>query len=144
MRYEHDNDSPVLHLTDEQCWELLTHSAHGRIATAAAGIIDIVPVNYAVHNGHVFLRTAPGNKLAAMTVNHSVAFEADGILSDEAWSVVVHGTATVLEHEDEIAEARQSGVTPWIPTLKDAWIRIKVDRIAGRHFLLGVQPEVVD
>ncbi|WP_431711215.1 pyridoxamine 5'-phosphate oxidase family protein [Glutamicibacter uratoxydans] len=144
MRYEHENDSPVLHLTDEQCWELLTHSAHGRIATVAAGMIDIVPVNFAVHNGHIFIRTAPGNKLAAMTVNDSIAFEADGVLSDEAWSVVVHGKATVLEHEKEIEEARQSGVTPWVPTLKDAWIRIEVSRISGRHFHLGAQPEVVD
>lgn len=144
MRFEHDNDAPVLQLTDEQCWELLTHSAHGRIATAAAGLIDIVPVNFAVHKGQLFLRTAPGNKLAAMTVNSSIAFEADGILSDEAWSVVVHGTAKVLEHEEEINEARESGVSPWIPTLKDAWIRIKVDRISGRHFVLGEQPEVVE
>lgn len=144
MRFEHDNDDPVHKLTEEQCWELLAHSAHGRVATAAAGIIDIVPVNFAVHKGYIFIRTAPGNKLAAMTVNSSIAFEADGVLSDEAWSVVVHGTAAVLESEEEIREARESGVTPWIPTLKDAWVRVKAERISGRHFILGAQPEVTD
>lgn len=143
MRFEHENGAPVLVLNDEQSWELLTHTAHGRVATTVAGMIDIVPVNYAVHKGNIYLRTAPGNKLASMVVNSSIAFEADGILSNEAWSVVVHGTAEILEHEADINEARESGVTPWVQTLKDFWIRVTVDSISGRHFVLGEQPEII-
>ncbi|MGP9606063.1 pyridoxamine 5'-phosphate oxidase family protein [Glutamicibacter sp. AOP33-2CA-4] len=143
MRYQHINDDPVLVLTEEQSWELLTHTAHGRVATAVAGTVDIVPVNYAVHKGNIYLRTAPGNKLVSMVVNSSVALEAGGILSDEAWSVVVHGTAEILEHEADINEALDSGVTPWAQGIKDFWIRITVDSISGRHFILGEQPEVI-
>lgn len=143
MRFEHETGAPVLLLNDEQSWELLTHTAHGRVATTVAGMIDIVPVNYAVHKGNIYLRTAPGNKLASMVVNSSIALEADGILSDEAWSVVVHGTAEILEHEADINEARESGVTPWAQTVKDFWIRVTVDSISGRHFILGEQPEMI-
>ncbi|WP_404289352.1 pyridoxamine 5'-phosphate oxidase family protein [Glutamicibacter arilaitensis] len=143
MRYQHDNDAPVLVLTEEESWELLTHTSHGRVATAVAGTVDIVPVNYAVHKGNIYLRTAPGNKLASMVVNSSIALEADGILSDEAWSVVVHGTAEILEHEADINEARESGVTPWAQSIKDFWIRITVDKISGRHFILGEQQEII-
>ncbi|MGO2052527.1 pyridoxamine 5'-phosphate oxidase family protein [Arthrobacter sp. MYb211] len=143
MRYQHTNDAPVLVLTEEQSWELLAHTAHGRIATAAAGTVDIVPVNYAVHKGNIYLRTAPGNKLASMVVNSSIALEADGILSDEAWSVVVHGTAEILEHEADINEALESGVSPWAQSIKDFWIRVTVNSISGRHFILGEQPEAI-
>lgn len=143
MKYEHENGAPVLVLSDEQAWELLAHNAHGRVATTVAGTIDIVPVNYAVYKGNIYLRTAPGNKLASMVVNSSIALEADGILSDEAWSVVVHGTAEVLEHEADINEARDSGVSPWAQTIKDFWIRITVNSISGRHFILGEQPEII-
>lgn len=141
---EHDTDQPVLVLTNEQSWKLLEHTAHGRLATSAAGSIDIFPVNYAAANGFLYLRTTPGKKLAAMTVNPQVAFEADGILSDEAWSVVVHGTAEVLQLEADIEAARASGVTPWIPTTKESWVRITPADISGRHFRLGPQPELLD
>lgn len=144
MKFEHQMNSPVLVLDEDQSWQLLSHTSHGRVATSVAGLIDIVPVNYGVHNGKLFLRTAPGNKLAAMSINERIAFEADGILSDEAWSVVVHGSAEVLEHEADIKEARESGVSPWIPTQKDFWIRVNVDSISGRHFQLGEQPEVAE
>lgn len=143
MRFQHENNAPVLVLSDEQSWGLLSHSSHGRIATSVAGILDIVPVNYAVHKGNIYLRTAPGSKLAAMAINSGIAFEADGILADEAWSVVVHGNATILEHEDEIAEAMESGVTSWVPTQKEFWVRIRVESLTGRHFLLGEQPETI-
>lgn len=144
MKFEHELNSPVLVLDEDQSWQLLSHTSHGRVATSVAGLIDIVPVNYGVHNGKLFLRTAPGNKLAAMSINEKIAFEVDGILSDEAWSVVVHGSAEVLEDESDIQEARESGVSPWIPTQKDFWIRVDVDSISGRHFQLGEQPEVAE
>ncbi|WP_418908395.1 pyridoxamine 5'-phosphate oxidase family protein [Glutamicibacter endophyticus] len=142
MRYTHASDEPVLVLSEEQSWELLSHTSHGRLATSAAGFIDIVPVNYVVKERVLYLRTAPGNKLAALNINDSVAFEADGILSDEAWSVVVRGRAEILEHEADVNEARSSGVSPWIPTLKEVWVRITVAEIHGRHFQLGAQPEM--
>lgn len=141
---EHDANQPVVVLTHEQSWKLLEHTTHGRIATAAAGIVDIFPVNYAATDGVLYLRTSPGEKLAAMTVNPQVAFEADGTLSDEAWSVVVNGTAEVLQLAADIDIARASGVTPWIPTEKESWVRITPTSISGRHFRLGAQPEMLD
>lgn len=139
--FEHDADEPVLVLTEEQCWSLLERTKHGRLATAVGGAVDIFPVNFGLLERTIYLRTGPGEKLAALTVHDSVAFEADGILSDEAWSVVVHGEAHQLQTSAEIELARSSGVSPWIPTVKESWVKIEVKHISGRHFRLGEQPE---
>ena len=141
MMFDHEADQPVLVLTDEQAWSLLERTGHGRLATAVGSTIDIFPLNFGLLERTIYLRTAPGEKLAALTVHDAVAFEADGILSDEAWSVVVHGNAHQLQTSADIEVARSSGVSPWIPTPKESWVKIEVTNISGRHFRLGAQPE---
>lgn len=139
MMFTHDD--PVLVLDEEQSWKLLENTQHGRIVLSAAGETDIFPVNYRVHDGVLLMRTAPGTKLAEITINENVMFEADGILSEEAWSVVVKGTARVLTQGQEIAEAEALNLKTWVPTLKDFYVEIKPSRISGRHFNFGEQPE---
>ncbi|MBV1778937.1 pyridoxamine 5'-phosphate oxidase family protein [Paeniglutamicibacter sp. ABSL32-1] len=141
MMFDHETDQPVLVLTEDQAWSLLERTGHGRLATAVGSTVDIFPLNFGLLDRTIYLRTAPGEKLAALTVHDAVAFEADGILSDEAWSVVVHGNAHQLQTSAEIEEARSSGVSPWTPTQKHAWVKIEATSISGRHFLLGEQPE---
>jgi nitroimidazol reductase NimA-like FMN-containing flavoprotein (pyridoxamine 5'-phosphate oxidase superfamily) len=144
MMFEHADNQPILLLDEDQIWRLLDSAKHGRLAVTAGGSPDIFPVNYSTAGRRLFLRTGPGTKLAELAVNPKVALEADGILSDEAWSVVVHGEARILETEAEIADARASGVAPWIPTLKDVWVEITPTSTTGRHFMLGAQPEQLD
>ncbi|AUI50634.1 pyridoxamine 5'-phosphate oxidase family protein [Arthrobacter crystallopoietes] len=139
MMFEHDN--PILELTDDQSWKLLKNTSHGRIVLTAAGETDIFPINYMVHDAVLLMRSAPGTKLAEITINENVVFETDGITSEEAWSVVVKGTARVLQSGEEIAEAESLGLKTWIPTMKDFYIEVKPERISGRHFILGDQPE---
>ena len=76
-----------------------------------------------------------------MTNNDQVLFETDGISSDEAWSVIIKGTARVLQTEEEIAAAEALPVQTWIPTLKDFYVEVKPTSVSGRHFKLGQQPE---
>ena len=139
--FEHEDDQPVLVLSEDQSWRLLEHTSHGRLATAVGGFVDIFPLNFSVRDRVIYIRTSPGEKLAALTVNDHVAFEADGILSDEAWSVVVHGVAHQLQTQAEIEVARASGVSPWVPTPKESWVKIEASQVTGRHFRLGTQPE---
>jgi nitroimidazol reductase NimA-like FMN-containing flavoprotein (pyridoxamine 5'-phosphate oxidase superfamily) len=106
-----------------------------------AGEPDIFPVNYVVGGRKLILRTAPGNKLAELTINSKVLFETDGVLSDEAWSVVLRGTARVLDKSADIAAAEALGLKSWVPTLKDFYVEITPTSVSGRHFLFGEQPE---
>jgi nitroimidazol reductase NimA-like FMN-containing flavoprotein (pyridoxamine 5'-phosphate oxidase superfamily) len=141
MMFEHANTDPVLELNAEQSWRLLEGTRHGRLVVSVAGEPDIFPVNYVSSNGKLYLRTAPGNKLAQLTINSAVLFEADGILSDEAWSVVLRGKARVLNTSAELAEVEELGLKSWVPTMKDFYVEIQPTSISGRHFQLGEQPE---
>ena len=141
MMFEHDDGEPVLVLSEEQCWKLLRRTQHARLGLAVNGEPDIVPVNVAWGEGKAYFRTAPGSKLAELTINPSVVLQADGILSDQAWSVLARGTARRLETEAEIAHAESLCIAPWVPTLKDFYVEIDITSVTGRHFAFGTHPE---
>ncbi|GAA3404384.1 MULTISPECIES: pyridoxamine 5'-phosphate oxidase family protein [Micrococcaceae] len=141
MMFEHVDGQPVLELDDEQSWRLLEGTKHGRLVVSVAGEPDIFPVNYVTANRKIYLRTAPGNKLAQLTINSTVLFETDGILSEEAWSVVLRGKARVLSNSAELAAVEELGLKTWVPTLKDFYVEIEPTSVSGRHFEFGEQPE---
>jgi len=141
MMYTHSDGQPVLELNDEQSWKLLEATRHGRLVVSVAGEPDIFPVNYLASDRKIYLRTAPGNKLAQLTINSKVLLETDGILSDEAWSVVLRGTARVLTNSTELAAVEELGLKTWVPTLKDFYVEVVPTSVSGRHFELGEQPE---
>jgi nitroimidazol reductase NimA-like FMN-containing flavoprotein (pyridoxamine 5'-phosphate oxidase superfamily) len=141
MMFTHADGNPVLELDVEQSWKLLEATRHGRLVVSVAGEPDIFPVNYLASDRKIYLRTAPGNKLAQLTINSRVLLETDGILSDEAWSVVLRGTARVLTKSTELAAVEELGLKSWVPTLKDFYVEIVPTSVSGRHFELGDQPE---
>ncbi|MFC0581862.1 pyridoxamine 5'-phosphate oxidase family protein [Micrococcoides hystricis] len=141
MMFEHAENEPILVLNDEQCWKLLEHTKHGRLVLTAAGEADIFPINYKASEGAIYFRSGAGTKVAELTVNDQVLFETDGILSDQAWSVIVRGTAEVLETASDIEHARKLGISPWVPTVKDFYVKITPTSVSGRHFQFGQHPE---
>lgn len=141
MMFDHTDGNPVLELDEEQSWKLLDATRHGRLVVSVAGEPDIFPVNYLTSERKIYLRTAPGNKLAQLTINSRIVFETDGVLSDEAWSVVLRGTARVLTNSAELAAVEDLGLKTWVPTLKDFYVEIVPTSVSGRHFQLGEQPE---
>lgn len=141
MMFDHPNDEAILALTEDQCWQLLERIQHGRLVAVVDGRADIFPVNVAAQDRTLVFRTAPGTKLAELTINENVLFEADGILSDQAWSVVVRGSAEQLQTSTERAEAEKLQLKPWVPTIKDHFVRITPTEVSGRHFRFGEHPE---
>lgn len=132
---------PVTELRVDECWELLASKTLGRIATCAAGNIDIFPLNYYADGNTILFRTAPGTKLIELTIDNKVAFEADGYHDGKAWSVVVKGVALQLELGSEIDAAEMTPLEPWIPTLKYRFVRITPTTITGRAFRPAPEPE---
>lgn len=130
----------IIELDPADCWQLLRSTSLGRIAVSAAGTVDIFPLNYAVDDETIVFRTAPGTKLLELAINDRVAFEIDGHDDREAWSIVVKGVAERMERQSEMDAAESLGLTPWIPTLKYRWVRIRPTDVTGRRFALGPEP----
>lgn len=135
------NDSAVWALSEDECWNLLARRELGRLAVAVNGEPDIFPVNYVVDGPRVLFRTAPGSKLAELSVNPRVAFEVDEYDDTYAASVVLKGVAERLELQREIDAADALPLAPWIPTLKYRWVRIAPVSITGRRFERGPEPD---
>ena len=88
--------------------DLLARRQLGRLALAVDGDPDIFPVNYVVDGPRVLFRTAPGSKLAELSVNPRVAFEVDEYDETYGASVVLKGVAERLELQREIDAAMRS------------------------------------
>lgn len=134
-------ENPGTNMSDDDAWKFLEHTHFGRLALSVANVPDIFPINYLAHDGKLLLRTNPGTKLAEMTINRQVAFEIDGIAESEAWSVVVQGTARVVESQTEIDRLSELPLTPWLQTLKYTFVEITPTSLRGIRFPLGTEPE---
>lgn len=128
-------------LSESDCWELLSRVPLGRLATAVRSEIDIFPVNHIVDDRSLLFRTAPGSKLFELTVNPRVAFEVDEWDGTLAASVVAKGIAERLELQADIDAADALPLTPWIPTLKYRWVRIRPTSLSGRRFHRAPEPD---
>lgn len=135
-RREESAMSAIEELTAEDCWRLLDRHEVGRLAVSIADRPDIFPVNYVVDRGGVVFRSGPGTKLAASVLGRAVAFEIDGYdpLAGEAWSVVVKGSAHLVEHMIEYFEADDLPLFPWHAAPKPDIVRIEPDDVSGRRF----------
>ena len=136
----HNSDHGVDHVSEEECWNLLSTAPLGRLATAAVDAatgnvsIDVFPVNFVIHDGAIFFRSGPGSKLMDIAANDRVAFEADGNSDSVNWSVVAHGRAHRLSMDREIEESGVLELEAVHPTDKWNYVRIDVDSITGIRF----------
>ncbi|MGF0115446.1 pyridoxamine 5'-phosphate oxidase family protein [Promicromonospora sp. Marseille-Q5078] len=125
--------APVTLLTEDASWEFLRTRSVGRLATAVGGEAEIFPVSFAVGDGVLYFRTRPGTKLVELTVNSRVAFEADEWGETVATSVVMKGTARILETDAELAAARATGLVSFQDDDKDVWVSITPTELSGRR-----------
>lgn len=123
-------------LTEEQCWSLMGSVEVGRLAVAAAGDIDIFPLNFVVDDRTLLFRTAEGTKLVEVVLAGRVAFEVDGYDPERgrAWSVVLKGHAQMLDKWDDIYTAQDMPLFPWNHAPKERFVRISPYSISGRRF----------
>lgn len=122
-------------LSTAACWQLLEQAELGRLAVDGVdGRPDVFPVNYLVHAGSLFIRTAPGSKLLDIAAHPDAAFEVDGDSEAFRWSVVVRGSAHALVSDEEIRQSNIDSLSSWNPTRKDQFIRLAPGTVTGRRF----------
>jgi nitroimidazol reductase NimA-like FMN-containing flavoprotein (pyridoxamine 5'-phosphate oxidase superfamily) len=134
-------NDPVTVLDDREAWNLLSSVALGRLVTYFGAQLEIFPVNFVVQKHTVLFRTAEGTKLFTTVMNDKVLFEADDHTVAEGWSVIVRGNAHLLSSAEDIGEAEQAGLMPWVPTEKLRFVRIMPTEISARRFQFGAAPD---
>lgn len=126
---------PPQTLSTAQCWDLLAAHEFGRLAFPLVGDVQITPLNYAVDGDRLLFRTAEGTKLLGVVMHARVALEIDELTQESAWSVVVRGSARVLEGA-EADRAEQVPLRPWVGDDKHHVVEIAPDEVSGRRFHL--------
>ncbi|QUR68359.1 pyridoxamine 5'-phosphate oxidase family protein [Mycobacterium spongiae] len=128
---------PVTVLSEDESWSLLSSVSLGRLVTILDGQPEIFPVNFVIQRRTVLFRTAQGTKLFSAVMGDRVAFEADDHTAAGGWSVILKGRAHVLSATEEILEAEETPLIPWIPTMKPLYVRVVALEITGRRFEFG-------
>lgn len=127
-------DEATAALSNDECWEFLRSEEFGRLAFHLGDEVHIAPINYAVDHQTLLFRTAPGSKLLAVVMNPDVAFEIDTYDEHTARSVIVRGTARLLE-EDEAHRAENVPLRPWVDADgKYNVVEIAPATLSGRRF----------
>jgi nitroimidazol reductase NimA-like FMN-containing flavoprotein (pyridoxamine 5'-phosphate oxidase superfamily) len=125
----------VTELPLDECWELLRAHFMGRLAFHLAEQVHIAPINFVVDGQTLLFRTAEGNKLLGVVMNEDVVFEIDGENGHTAWSVIVRGTARLLD-ERAAHRADDLPLRPWTGAHKYNVVEITPTAITGRRFVL--------
>jgi nitroimidazol reductase NimA-like FMN-containing flavoprotein (pyridoxamine 5'-phosphate oxidase superfamily) len=124
-------------LSEDECIRLLERHDFGRVAVVVDGEPRIFPVNYAMLDRVISIRTAAGTKLAHAP-GSEVGFEIDGFdaVSGYGWSVMVQGQAVdATSGLDDVSwTARDATPRPVAPGAKPSYLAIQARSISGRRF----------
>ena len=132
-------ETPVVlqSMTEDECWETLaSHDPRlGRIGFTHAGTQVIYPMNYAVADRVLYLRTDPTSRLTAVVGSHQVAFEVDDVDVDweRGWSVLAQGHLHEVDDLGELDARRDLRLRAWAPGRRLHLLRLDVSRITGRR-----------
>jgi hypothetical protein len=128
-------DGPVLkELSRAECLRLLASATIGRISYTRQALPAVEPVNFALHDGVIVIRTDAGGKLTAATRHAVVAFQADDLdpVLRSGWSVTVVGACEQVTDAGDIARLDKLGLESWAPGTRDHFIRIVPGIVTGR------------
>ena len=123
-------------LTVEECLELLKGGLIGRVAMCTPTGPRIVPLNYAMYDGSIVVRTTPYSELGTYGWNTDLAFEIDHLDYEkhQGWSVVAIGRAELIEDPDELHEVRTGwDPTPWAGGRRHLYIKLRWRDLTGRR-----------
>jgi len=130
-----DKTDRVEELTEATCRRHLAAETVGRIALVSDGRVEMFPVNYAMSDGAVVIRTHLGGALASLGDRSDVVFEIDELdhRYQTGWSVVVHGHADRVTDPAAVEQLEALDIVPWAGGSRPDWIRIEPTDLTGRR-----------
>ncbi len=123
-------------LSREECFVHLHRGRLGRVSVKIGELPAILPVNYAVLDEDIIIRTAPGTKLSVAMMGVQTAFEIDGatLAPRSGWSVLVVGHAVRIREPGPLDAVRALPLDNWAPGAHDDYFRIPCEHVSGRSF----------
>lgn len=116
------------------CLRLLGERGIGRVAVITPDGPHLVPVNYAVLDDTIVIRTSPYSLLGTHARDSVLAFEVDDL--DEptrsGWSVVVRGRSRAESDPRTLARLRRLLPQSWAPGARTLYLRLPLDEVSGR------------
>jgi nitroimidazol reductase NimA-like FMN-containing flavoprotein (pyridoxamine 5'-phosphate oxidase superfamily) len=122
-------------LTLEECHGLLRSTPVGRIAFLDRGEPMVLPVTIALWGESIVFATDRGSKMEVAVMLRPVAVEIDGwdAATHTGWSVVVRGSAVVVDGDDA-AELDRLHLEAWVrPEQPKQWVRVLPTEVTGRR-----------
>jgi uncharacterized protein len=125
----------LVELDRVECYGYLRSVPVGRIAVVVGGMPEVRPVNFAVFDEDVIVRTGAGVLVGATLGAGLAAFEADGfdLGTRSGWSVLVQGRLREVVRQDELALVATLGLDPWVPGAKGHLLRLHPSHVSGRR-----------
>lgn len=123
------------------CLELLGTVPIGRIVYTHRALPAIRPVNFAVHEDHIVIRTSGTGSLTNATRGSVVAFQADHFADEPsgAWSVMIIGRAREVSDPERIRRLSELRLEPWTEG-RGGFITISIETISGRRIPAATSP----
>ena len=125
-------------LSTAECHRLISPGGVGRIAFGTPAGPVVVPVNFAVLEGTIVIRTAEGTIIDGHA-DEQVALEVDHIDAAlcQGWSVLVRGPAHRVTHPAELHRLQEdAAVWPWAGGDREVYVRILPAHVTGRRIEL--------
>lgn len=121
-------------LSVDECLTRLQQHQLGRLVYTMEDELQIRPLNYALYQGQIIIRTGYGDLLDAVD-RQSVLFEVDDAEppTSSPWSVIVRGVAEEIWRPDELQVMRDLPLRPWAPGSRDHYLRIISSAMTGRR-----------
>lgn len=124
-------------LDPDECARLLAGQMIGRLGYIDDGWPVVVPVNFAVSDDEVVIRSVSGAKLLAARRGDIVCLEVDDFDVDarSGWSVLAHGPLEIITDPPTLREAWDHDPAPWVPADEWQWLRLRPVSLTGRRLV---------
>jgi len=130
-------------LSAEECRELLSAGLVGRVAVCTPLGPHIVPVNYAVVEDSVVIRTSPYSVLGSHARGSTLAVEVDQFdyPRQRGWSVVARGRAEAVTGATDLNHIRSIwDPHAWASGQRNLYLRMRWAELTGRRLGSGWDP----
>ena len=122
-------------LDRSQSLRLLATVPVGRLIFTVNALPAVRPMNFALVDGLIVLRTAAGSAIARKVDGTIVTFEADELdtATYSGWSVTVTGRAALVTDPELATRYRRVPLVPWAPGIRDQFVTTTTELAEGRR-----------